>query len=289
MSSLVSRVLVPLASGLVILIAFLVLRPLLLRLSRREELRQESQPIPERWFTVLDSAVPAAQHLDAAQRQRLLRASRGLMRTRHWEGCRGLALTEAMQLTIAAQACLLTLKLPGEPFPGVREILVYPETFVARRVCDPRKWLEASDPQRPLPLLGESWGNGVMVLSWDAVEAGSRNPGDGSNVVLHEFAHELDFERHLTPRSLGASVMIPTVAEPEKWQRVLVESFERLCFKIESHAPSALNAYGATNIQEFFAVATETFFEKPVDLAHEEPELYAQLRDLYQQDPAPVA
>lgn len=289
MSSLVSRVVVPLASGLVILIAFLVLRPLLLRLSRREELRQDSQPIPERWITLLDRAIPAAQHLDAAQRQRLLRTGRELMRTRHWEGCRGLTLTEEMQLTIAAQACLLTLKFPGEPFPGVREILVYPETFVARRVCDPRKWLEASDPERPLPLLGESWGNGVMVLAWDAVQAGARNPRDGNNVVLHEFAHELDFERHLTPPAPGASIMIPSIAQPEKWLRVLGESFERLCFKIESHAPSALNAYGATSIQEFFAVATETFFEKPVDLAHEEPELYAQLRDLYQQDPAAVA
>lgn len=288
MSSALDSVLVPLAAGLVILIAFVVIRPLLLRLSRRDELRQESQPLPQRWLRILDEAVPATRHLDDVQRHQLLRASRELMRTRHWEGCRGLVLTEEMQLTIAAQACLLSLKFPGEPFPGVREILVYPDTFVARRVCDPRQWLESTDPGRPVPLLGESWGNGVMVFSWDAVQAGARDPGDGNNVVLHEFAHELDFQRHLTPRG-WTDRMRPTVAHPEEWQRMLRESFERLCHKIESHAPSALNAYGARSIQEFFAVATETFFEKPAELAEEDPELYAHLRDLYQQDPAAVA
>lgn len=195
-------------------------------------------------------------------------------------------------MTIAAQACLLTLALPGEPFPGVREIVVYPGTFVPRHVRDPRKWLQASEPpsQRPVPLEGESWGNGIMVLSWDAVREGARNPGDGSNVVLHEFAHELDFERHLTPPPLDAPVaMLPSVADAEQWRRALADSYQRLCGKIEAHAPSALDAYGATSIAEFFAVATETFFETPIQLAREEPDLYAQLRSLYQQDPAAVA
>lgn len=287
---------VVLGSALIIVVAVITLRPFLLRLSQRAALRQDSQPLPSEWLALLQQAVPATRHLGDADRLKLLRNGRELIRTRHWEGVQGLVLTDEIRVIIAAQACLLILALPGEPFPGVREILVYPRTFVPRHVCDPRKWLQASEPQRPLPLEGESWGNGVMVLSWEAVREGARNPGDGSNVVLHEFAHELDYERHLTAGlelaefvDGAATTMAPSVPDPEAWRRVIQASYERLSERIAAHAPSALNEYGGTNIAEFFAVATETFFEKPVQLAREDPDLYAQLRRLYQQDPAAVA
>jgi len=290
------RLLVLLVSGVVILAAIFTLRPILLRLSQRDALRKASQPLPRQWVALLHQSIPATRHLTDEQRVQLLRSSRDLIRTRRWEGSGGLILTEVIQLTIAAQACLLTLAMPGEPFPGVREILVYPRTFVPRHVCDPRKWLQASEPQRPLPLEGEAWGNGVMVLSWEAVREGARNPGDGSNVVLHEFAHELDYERHLTAGlelaefvDGAAATMVPSVPDPEEWRRVIQASYERLSERIAAHTASALNEYGGTNIAEFFAVATETFFEKPVQLAREDPDLYAQLRSLYQQDPAAVA
>ena len=284
-------IIIVLVSAVVILGAALVLRPVLLRLSQREARRSESQPIPARWLSLLHQFVPATHHLSDAARLKLLRSARELIRTRHWEGARGLVLTEEIQLMIAAQACLLTLALPGEPFPGIREILVYPRTFVPRQTRDPRKWLQASEPQRAQPLEGESWGNGVMVLAWDAVLEAARDPADGSNVVLHEFAHELDYERHLTAGlelsriGDGAANMTPSVADPDEWRHVLQASYERLCGRIEADVPSALDDYGATNIAEFFAVATETFFEQPAELAREEPELYAQLRGLYQQDP----
>ena len=288
--------LVVLGSALIIIVAVITLRPFLLRLSQRDALRQDSQPLPSEWLALLERAVPATRHLGDAERLKLLRNGRELIRTRHWEGVQGLVLTEEIQVIIAAQACLLTLALPGEPFPGVREILVYPRTFVPRHVCDPRKWLQTSEPQRSVPLEGESWGNGVMVLSWEAVREGARNPGDGSNVVLHEFAHELDYERHLTAGlelaefvDGSAATMAPSVPDPEEWRRVLLASYERLSERIAAHTPSALNEYGGTSIAEFFAVATETFFEKPVQLAREDPDLYARLRSLYQQDPAAVA
>src|SRR5205814_8328798 len=176
------RVLVLLASGLVLVAAVLALRPLLLRLSARAALRQQAQPLPPRWPSLVSESVPATRHLSDADRLNLRRASRELIRTRHWEGCQGVTLTEEIQLIIAAQACLLTLALPGEPFPGVREILVYPRTFVPRRVYDPRKWLHDDEPEHPSPLLGESWGNGVVVLSWEAVLEGAQNPADGSKI-----------------------------------------------------------------------------------------------------------
>src|SRR2546426_2851986 len=182
------RLLVALASGLVLLGGFLALRPLLLRMSQRDLLRQESKPIADHWRKVLSASVPAARHLTEPERLRMLRASRQLITTRHWEGCQGLFLNDDTKLVIAAHACLLTLALPGEPFPGLRQILVYPHTFVPRRVCDPRKWLATSEPERPVPELGESWGNGVIVLSWEATLEGARDPADGHNVVIHEFA-----------------------------------------------------------------------------------------------------
>ena len=202
-----------------------------------------------------------------------------------------MTLTEDMKLVIAAQACLLTLALPGEPFPGLREILVYPTTFVPRRVCDPRKWLQSSEPERTLPELGESWSNGVIVLSWDAVVRGAANPSDGHNAVLHEFAHELAYEYDLNPPASVSQLVYhaewrPEVKNPERWRRVVESSYQQLCGKVEENTPNVLDRYGATNPAEFFAVATETFFERAGELRNEDPELYSLLCTFYAQDPA---
>jgi len=223
---------------------FVALRPLFRRLLVTDEVRQNSEPIPDHWFSVLDQSVPIARHLGASERAHLLRASRELITTRRWEGCGGLGLNADMQLIVASQACLLTLAFPGEPFPGLREILIYPSTFVPRRVCDPRKWLAGSMPQRPLPALGEA-SQGVIVLAWEAVIAQAANPHDGHNVVLHEFAHELAYEHDLIPPppeqslippayALGLRPLVPTrgtegerrpgVPNPRLWRRVLEES-----------------------------------------------------------------
>ena len=288
------RLLIVIASVLVFAGAVLGLRPLLLRLSQRDMRRQQAKPIPAHWLSLLSTSVPAARHLTESERTALLRASRELIETRHWEGCQGLVLSEDMQLAIAAHACLLTVALPGEPFPGLREILVYPRTFVPHRVCDPRKWLATSEPERPLPELGESWSNGIMVLSWEAALQGAMDPTDGHNVVLHESAHELAFEHDLTPTNLLLRGLLagrggewrPRVANPADWSRTLEISYERICAKVEAHTPSVLHPYAATDLAEFFAVATEVFFERPQELNHEDPDLYGLLRTFYRQNPA---
>lgn len=267
-------------------LGFLALRPLLLRLADGAVRRERSRPIPQRWIDLLQQRVPAAQHLDLAQRVELLRASRELMETRHWEGCGGLPLTDDMKLVIAAQACLLTVGIRGEAFPGLREVLVYPNTFVGRRVCDPRAWLHANEPGREVPELGEAWTNGIIVISWEAVVRGAADPHDGKNVVLHEFAHELATEHQLVPRAVGSDDYPPAVADPAAWERTLRESFEELSYKVDRHTASVLDPYGATNPAEFFAVATETFFEKAGALKEEYPALYAQLQTFFHQDPA---
>ena len=274
--------------------AYFGLRPLLNHFARRSAAAKESAPLPAHWLTLLAESVPAVQHLTIPQRIGLLRSARELIDTRHWEGCGGLNLTPDMTFIIAAQACLLTQAIPGEPFPDLREVLVYPSTFVSDRVCDPRKWLTANAPKHPLPELGEAWGNGIIVIAWDAALAGVRDAHDGRNVVFHEFAHELAYEHRLAPKALlleealfgKKEVPLPDVPQPEKWRRVLEEAFENLCFKAEHNTPSAIGKYGATNLAEFFAVSAETFFEKPRELAKEYPELYEQLRSFFRQDPA---
>jgi len=284
-------------AALILTGGFLLLRPLLLRLAANYERRLEAAPIPAPWLSLVEQSIPLTRHLTNGERTRLLHATRELITTRHWEGCGGLVLSHDMQVIIAAQACLLTLAIPGEPFPGLRDILVYPGAFVPRRICDPRKWLATAIPERPAPELGEAWSQGVIVLGWEAALTGATNAQDGRNVVLHEFAHELSFEHHLIPAVVSLATLgggpdaqrSPTVSDVEAWLRVLQEGYERLCATIEAKEPSVLDPYAATNLAEFFAVATEAFFERSRDLSRECPELYDQLRTFYGQDPANVA
>jgi Mlc titration factor MtfA (ptsG expression regulator) len=270
--------------------ALLVLGPGVLRRVARAAARRPPAPVPAEWRATVERQVPAVGALDEDQRTRLLRAARDLVTTRTWEGCGGLALTRDMQLVIAAQACLLTFERPGDPYPTLRSILVYPRTFVPRPLRDLRKWLASSDPERAVPELGEAW-SGVVVLAWDDAVAGAADPGDGQNIVFHEFAHQLDFEHHLTSDADDLAALMdgevsPVVADPETWQRVLQESYDGFCGRLERGEPAVLDAYAATDPGEFFAVATEVFFEQPRALRSGYADLYEQLRTFYRQDPA---
>lgn len=262
-----------------------VIRPLLLRLALRVAARRDAAPIPPEWLPLLERSVPAIGSLTTPERERLLHASRELVDALHWEGCGGLDLTADMRLIIAAQASLLILAIPGEPFPGLRQVLVYPHTFVPRRACDPHKWLAASECDRPLPEIGETWGDGSLVLAWDAALLDASKVGSERNVVLHEFAHELAFENQLTPVN-PLVPWEPTVPQPDAWRDELKESHKRLVTKLESRTPTVLREYAATNLAEFFAVATEAFFGQPTHLEREYPALYEQLHRFYRQDPA---
>jgi Mlc titration factor MtfA (ptsG expression regulator) len=183
-------------------------------------------------------------------------------------------MTDEIRVTIAAHAALLLLGGARGFFPGLVSILVYPSAYRGK-VTQRLPWgiIEEGEQGR----LGESWHDGVVVLSWDDTLRGAADTRDGHNVVLHEFAHQLDQEDgtadgtpYLGRRSLYAA-----------WARVLGADFERL-----REGPGVLDRYGATNPAEFFAVATETFFEKPHQLRAQNGELYEQLRAYYGVDPA---
>ena len=239
-------------------------------------------PVPALWRSLLHSRVPLTGRLTPAQRERLLLKMQHLIQGCRWEGCGGLRLTEEMLVVIAAHACLLVLEQPGEPYPSLRNILVYPGTFRPRRFS----WTPSADPEtQEEPSLGESWKQGVVILAWDSAEAGARDPGDGDNVVLHEFAHQLD----ATSGQFDGTPRLPDATALAFWTTMLDVNFEQLVSEAESGTLGVLDHYGATNRAEFFAVATEAFFERPTELQQERPALYEALRRYYGQGPAAPA
>ncbi len=265
------------AAFVLIVVSYLGLSAVLRRIPVTSP-RLPTGPIPDSWYGVVEHDVPLARWLSAEERERLLRLVQVFLTEKHFEGCGGLTVTEEMKIRIAAEACLLLLNLEGPCYPTLRTVLVYPHGFVPKFAGSPGTGEIA---RSPVPLIGESWGDGVVVISWDDAVRGARNPADGDNVVLHEFAHQLDAEDGAAD---GAPILPPGALRT--WGGVLSEEYERLRRDAADDRRSALDDYGATNKAEFFAVATEAFFEKPVQLEREHPALYTQLRQFYRQDPA---
>jgi MtfA peptidase len=252
----------------------------LMRSWRPSRSRRPPADVPGTWRPLIESRVPLTRRLTVDEWDRLLWLVRGFVREKNFEGIDGLAITEEIKVIVAAQACLLLLHLDTGPFPRVRSIILYPGTFVPNAPLLDRH-VRVEPEQEPAPLLGEAL-RGVIVLSWESVQQSTMEPGDGHNVVLHEFAHELDQED-------GYVDGIPLLEAPQStrvWARVLRERFEELQRKTKEGESDLLNAYGATNRAEFFAVATELFFERPVEMRERYPDLYRELKGFYRQDPA---
>jgi Mlc titration factor MtfA (ptsG expression regulator) len=196
-----------------------------------------------------------------------------------FEGCGGLQITDEVRVTIAAQACVLLLHRETEYYPDLVSILVYPTAYLVPGGQRNPDGLLADAPQARL---GESWARDVVVLAWDHVLSGASDIHDGQNVVLHEFAHQLDQE---SGTGDGAPVL-PRRSMYVAWARVLGDEFDELVRETHRHHRTLIDQYGATSPAEFFAVVTETFFEKPQRLLSKHPELYRHLQQFYQQDPA---
>jgi MtfA peptidase len=241
--------------------------------------RAGQKAFPEHWLRIIEENVPFYKNLPDEDKKELLRDVLIFMSEKHFEGCGGLKITDEISVTIAAQACILLLHRKTDYYPGLSSILVYPQAYVAHMT-------------EPLPdgvvteglyvRLGESWHRGSVVLSWDDVKCGAADVHDGNNIVFHEFAHQLEdsgARGDNTPVLQNRSRYIA-------WARVLQKDFEKLRYDVSHNRKTFLNEYGAKNHAEFFAVATEYFFEKPRELRKLHPELYQELKFFYQQDPA---
>jgi Mlc titration factor MtfA (ptsG expression regulator) len=245
--------------------------------SRWRHKRIRNRPFPAAWLDTLASNLPVYRALPEEQQLRLRQLMNSFIADKRFYGCAGLTITDEIRVTIAAEACLLLLNRGWPVYPKLTAILVYPTAFRVARETHQENGTVSHDGHT---LLGESWGNGRVILSWDDVENGVRDFTDGHNVVLHEFAHQLDAESGSTngaPALRGNSY--------KSWSAVFTENFEDLRDLSLHGQKTVIDEYGATNPAEFFAVATETFFEKPHQLYKVRPQLYAQLQRYYQLDP----
>jgi Mlc titration factor MtfA (ptsG expression regulator) len=250
--------------------------PPLLAAWRRARVRR--QPFPAAWREILRRRMPAFAKLPVDLQMQVRKHVQVLVAEKPFIGCAGLKVTDEMRVLIAAQAALLLLNTQAGYFGNLRQVLVYPGAFVVERSQADGSGL-THETRRALA--GESWQQGQLLLSWDDVVAGAADPADGHNVVIHEFAHQLDQERG---RANGAPWLGRREAY-ERWARVLGHEYAALRARLARGEDGVIDAYAATDPAEFFAVVSEHFFEQPAALAAAHPALYAEFCRCYRTDP----
>ena len=245
--------------------------------TRQRRNRLKARRFPALWLATLKHSLAVYAYLSEAEKTRLQGYIQVFLAEKQFIGCGCLTVTTEMKVTIAAIACLLLLNERKTYFPKLRSILIYPSAYWVNETVAQGYVVE----EKRVARLGESWSRDQLILAWDQVQQDTQNWQDGRNVVLHEFAHQLDQED-------GKAEGVPILAEAANyatWARVMTAEYQQLCQSVEAGTRSVLDSYGATNPAEFFAVATETFFEKPHALLHEHLELYQQLKAFYRLDP----
>lgn len=251
-----------------------------LRDHRRAEVKKRQ--FPREWEEHLRTNVIHYCALDSAERAELRAMMQVFIEEKNWEGCGGLELTDEIRVTIAAQACLLLLGIPHNYYRNVESILIYPSTIIPPEHL-PGVFERTNIPvEGPVPIMGQAFNNGPVILVWDAVIHGARHPQYGHNVVYHEFAHKLDMLD-------GAADGTPLLTDRDQfaeWIAVCSSEFQRLRHLAEAGQKTFLDTYGAKNEAEFFAVATEEFFDRPIALQEHVPDLYKVLSNYYRQEPA---
>jgi Mlc titration factor MtfA (ptsG expression regulator) len=244
---------------------------------RRAALR--AQPLAEARWAVIDANIPYVRTFDPDTRHELGELVQIFLAEKRFEGCGGLELTEEIRVTIAAQACVLLLHRESDVYPDLDTILVYPHAYRAPAPSRVSPGTVIKDDAR----IGESsWKTGVVVLAWDHVKTETHAVPPGINVVLHEFAHQLDGE----DGAIDGAPPLSTRARYRSWAQVLGEEYAELSRRWQEGLESDIRPYGATNPGEFFAVVTEKFFEEPAEMKTRHPRLYAELAAFYRQDPA---
>jgi len=236
------------------------------------------KPLAPESIQILENNVSIYSLLPEALKKELHGRINIFLNEKEFIGCAGLQISNEIRITIAGNACLLLLKRDKRCFPGFISILMYPDTYVAKEVKSDGMVESHEQSTRS----GESWLRGPIVLSWADVMRGSLDPSDGHNVVLHEFAHKLDE----TNNSMNGLPVLRDSSHYAEWATVLSKEFDSLLIRVNRGTNSVIDAYGTVSPAEFFAVATESFFEKPAQMKAKLPELYQQLERFYNLDPA---
>ena len=234
--------------------------------------------LPDSWEEIVRRYVAYWRTLDEPEQNRLAELAEHLVVNKRWEAANGFVLTDEVVVTIAVQAAVLILGLDTGYFGKVTSIIVHPTTFSipGPRPTAIRGMVEAGSH----PLLGEAHHDrGPILLAWDQVRSGARHRGRGRNVVWHEFAHKMD----MLDGVVDGTPLLPDQNSLDRWIAVCAAELELLR---SGEAGPLLDDYAATDPGEFFAVATEVFFDRPIDFRDDKPQLYEVLADYYRQDPA---
>ena len=243
---------------------------------RRNKIK--AKPFKKQWRKIIQKRMPYFKQMPADLQLQLKQHIQVFLAEKKFIGCNGVKITDEIQITIAAQACLLLLNRKTDYYPKLNTILVYPRAFIKEQQS-----LNVDGVQqiRKMALAGESWGFGKVILSWQDTLDGAKIPNDGRNVVIHEFAHQLDQENG---KANGAPILDKEQTY-QCWSDVFSLQFEKLQRQAKAGKPSLFDYYGATDPAEFFAVASEVFFEQAHQFQSEFPMLYGQLKQYYQVDP----
>jgi Mlc titration factor MtfA (ptsG expression regulator) len=256
-------------------VTYILLKPKLIE-RRRNKIRK--QPFPKKWREILRRNVPYFYNMPADLQLQLKQHLLVFIDEKDFMGFEGIQINDEIKVTIAAQACLLLLNRDTNYYRKLKSIYVYPEAFVTKH---PTKDAAGVVHEQRRVLSGESWELGKVILSWKDTKDGAKIIDDGRNVVIHEFAHQLDQET-------GSANGAPFLKHKNRrcWSEVLSKEFDVLQSQTQRGEASLLDKYGATNPAEFFAVSSEVFFEQPQDMQEIHPQLYSQLQGLYQIHPA---
>lgn len=243
-----------------------------------KRLKLRKRRLPGNFLEILEANVGIYAQLPDKLKSELHGLVNVFLNEKEFIGCDGLEVSDEMRVTVASLACVLLLNRPSTYFPGFSTIMMYPTAYVATEVS----FDGAVKVSREVTRAGESWHRGPVVLSWLDVLRGAANVGDGYNVVLHEFAHKLDEENDGT----NGLPVLHEQGQYKEWAPVLGREYESLQSRTVRGKNKVLHEYGLTSPAEFFAVATESFFEKSAAMKKKLPDLYDQLRRFYRLDPA---
>ena len=247
------------------------------KIRRHTQRKIYSQSLPVEWESILKQNVSHYPHIPEKYRLCFHGLINLFLNEKAFIGCDGQAITDEVRLTIAGNVCLLLLNQNKDSFPGFTSILVYPNTYIVKETS----YDGLVETQHNSVRAGESWQRGQVVLSWSDVIKGVNHTTDGHNVVIHEFAHKLDEENSI----MDGLPVLRQSTDYKEWSEILNTEYQSLIKRVTYDSNSVLDEYGTHSPPEFFAVATESFFEKSKQMKQQLPKLYGQLSQYYGLDP----
>jgi MtfA peptidase len=266
---------------LVIAVGIMIVGGIILAMYLKRQHRQKlmAEQLPPEYLEILEKHVALYSLLPDKLKKELHGRIAIFLDEKDFEGCGDLEITDRIKVTVAAFACMLLLNKNFDYYPSLNSILVYPDAYVA---SDSKSSLGGvMVVQKESARLGESWTHGNLVLSWQQIENEASDIHRHQNVILHEFAHQLD---QLDGYADGVPPLPNKGIYPE-WRKIMTEEYEHLCNEAEHAIRDVIDWYGATNPAEFFAVTTESFFCNPIALKEAHEKLYDLFVEFYQLDP----